>query len=529
MKKRILVADAWPYVNGDLHIGHIAGHMLAADIFARYHRSQGNEVAMVSGSDCYGTPITVEADKRGVMPEAIVKEYHQKILDLIALYNFSYDCFTKTATENHTKVTQDIFVALAQNGYLFLQSSKQYYDPSTQKFLPDRYVEGKCGYCGFEGARSDQCDNCGRLLDPEHLQHPYSKLTKKPVELRETEHYFLDLPKLSPMLTDFVAKGQDSWRSWIKEETQGWLQRGLEARAITRDLNWGIPIPMGRLPENLRIKNAENKRIYVWFDAVIGYLSATVEWAKGTDAWKAFWYPSDEIPTEHWYFMGKDNLVFHTLFWPAQLYGYDKAIHLPDNYGINQYLNLEGQKFSKSRGITIDSKEIAEKYGTDTVRWYLTAIMPENSDANFTWADFFRFYNDVLVGTYSNFIHRVLSLAHAGSVTQGAVAKEIEEKINETKKNIATHIEHVQFKLYVQDLLDLASYGNKYVDQAAPWKLDKQGPEFKTVIQNALAIVAALAEGGAYVAPTMAEKMNTMLAHISDKKPEPLFIKIQEA
>lgn len=518
--KRILIADAWPYVNGDLHIGHIAGHMLSADIFARFHRGKGHEVLMVSGSDCYGTPITVEADKRNVAPEVIVEEYHAKILRLIETYNFSYDIFTKTSTDNHKKVTQDMFVALAHNGYIFIDSSQQYFDDTTQKFLPDRYVEGTCGYCGYGNARSDQCDSCGRLLDPQHLQNPVSKLTKKPVVMKNTQHYYIDLPKLQPMLESFVAKRISSWRPWIGEETKGWLSRGLEPRAITRDLNWGIPIPTDRLPESLQIKDADSKRIYVWFDAVIGYLSASIEWGK-EEKWRSFWYPADN-QTEHWYFMGKDNLVFHTLFWPSQLYGYDKTIHLPDNYCINQYLTLEGQKFSKSRGITVDSYDIAQKYGADAVRWYLASIMPENADANFSWADFFRFYNDVLVATFSNFIHRVLSMVHVHGILGSTVTGDVKEKISVIRKQADAHISAIQMKLYVQDLLELASFGNKYIDTTAPWKLEKD--KQKEALENGLAIVSALAQLSEPLAPAMSKKLQSMLM---GGKPQPLFMTLQ--
>ncbi|MCR4326304.1 MAG: methionine--tRNA ligase [Candidatus Roizmanbacteria bacterium] len=510
-KTRILVADAWPYVNGKLHIGHLAGHVLPADIFARFNRFIGNEVLFVSGSDCYGTPITVEADKRGTTPQAIVDEYHPAIVELYQTYGISYDLYTKTATLNHTKVVQDMFVALCEHGYISIGSSQQYYDGSQKRFLPDRYVEGVCVHCGFVGARSDQCDNCGRVLSPGELKNPVSKLTNKPVELRETEHYFLDLPKLSPMLEAFVEKREKNWRPWVREETRGWLKRGLEPRAITRDLEWGIPIPVERLPQELRIEGVDRKRIYVWFDAVIGYLSASIEWGEKNDAWKPFWYPNDDIPTKHYYFMGKDNLVFHTLFWPAQLYGYDEHIHLPDEYPINQYLNLGGHKFSKSRGVIVDSRDIAQQYGVDPVRFYITSILPEQADANFTWEDFHRFYNDIMIGTFGNFLNRVLTLAQDMTWTQKPV---IDTSIQQGITELITarqHLSACEFKAYVARLLAAAAIGNKYIDTQKPWKLDRKSVEYQSVIGNALCLVVGIAIAVVPLIPETATKLQQML------------------
>ncbi len=510
-KTRILVADAWPYVNGKLHIGHLAGHVVPADIFARFNRFIGNEVLFVSGSDCYGTPITVEADKRGTTPQAIVDEYHPAIVELYKIYGISYDLYTKTATPNHTKVVQDMFVALCEHGYISIGSSQQYYDASQKRFLPDRYVEGVCVHCGFVGARSDQCDNCGRVLSPGELKNPVSKLTNKPVELRETEHYFLDLPKLSPILEAFVEKREKNWRSWVREETRGWLKQGLERRAITRDLEWGIPIPVERLPQELRIEGVDRKRIYVWFDAVIGYLSASIEWGKKNDTWKPFWYPNDNVPTKHYYFMGKDNLVFHTLFWPAQLYGYDEHIHLPDEYPINQYLNLGGHKFSKSRGVIVDSRDIAQQYGVDPVRFYITSILPESADANFTWDDFHRFYNDIMIGTFGNFLNRVLTLAKDLSWTQ---APTVDDSIQQGIADILAarqHLSACEFKAYVARLLAAAAIGNKYIDTQKPWKLDKASTEYQNVIGNALYLVIGLGIAIVPLIPETASKLQRMI------------------
>lgn len=509
MPKNILVAVAWPYVNGDLHVGHLAGYLLPADIFARFNRLIGNNVLMVSGSDCYGTPITVEADKRGISPEQLVTEYHPRDVRLFEQYNFSYDLYTKTTTENHARVTQDMFVSLANNGYIYTDKTDQYFSPKENKFLPDRYVEGTCPNCGFLEARADQCDKCGKVLESGELKKPVSKLAKTSVEMRATENYFLNWPKLQPFLEKYIQGHSKTWRPWIYEEALGWLKKGLTPRAITRDLTWGVSIPLDRLPKELQIENAESKRIYVWFEAVIGYLSASIEWSKGTDEWKKWWYNSD---AQHYYFMGKDNLIFHTLFWPGQLYGYDKVVHLPDFPAINNFLNLEGQKFSKSRGIIIDSEYIGKTYGVDAVRFYLTYIMPENSDANFTWEDFASFNNNILIGKFGNFINRVLTLAK--NITQPKSFKPdaaVQKGVFDSLSKAYTHLTNCEFKLYSQEIINLAAFGNEYVAMNEPWKVDKTGEEYKKIILNCLYVVLALLFLMKPLVPSSADKLEKML------------------
>ncbi len=545
-KRNIFIGVAWPYVNGELHIGHLAGYLIPADIYARFHRYIGNNVLMVSGSDCHGAPITLEAEERNISPKEVVGLYHPKNKKLFALYNFSFDIYTKTTTRTHQKVVQDMFIKLAENGYIYQDISRQYFSPEENRFLPDRYVQGTCFYCKSSNARGDQCDKCGKLLSPGELVNPRSKAANSPVVLKETEHYFFDLPKTESFLKKYVEKNGPGWRNWVYKETLGWLRGGLRPRCITRDINWGVKIPVERLPLKLRIKNAGEKRIYVWFEAVIGYLSASMEWAKGSDKWQDFWYPKESA--SHYYFMGKDNLVFHTLFWPAQLYGAYKDIHLPDYPAINHFLTLEGHKFSKSRGIIVDSKYIGEKYGVDPVRFYLALIMPETADADFSWSHFVEINNSVLIGTLGNLINRVLKPALPLSGFSGKeIENEVMIKIKILLEKARDYILNCQFKSYIQAILDIAAFGNKYLDQNAPWGLEKDSNEFKKVMTNGLLIVLAihlaweplLPKTNAKLAKMLGIKIKTwpekeateylksFLPNVKIKTPKPLFAKIQ--
>lgn len=478
-KERRFIGVAWPYVNGDLHIGHLAGYLLPADIFARYSRAAGYSVLMVSGSDCFGTPITVEADKRGVMPKDIVDEYHSKDIFLFKkVLNLSYDLYTKTDTKNHIKITQDIFLGLLKHGYITIDSTKQYFSERDNKFLPDRYVEGRCKNCDFDGARSDQCDNCGKVLEQGDLLNPVSKLTGSKVELKETEHYFIDWPKLQPKIEKFVAKNGRYWKKWVYQETLGWLKQGLKPRAISRDLDWGVPLPVGRMPSDMVINGTEHKRLYVWFDAVIGYISASILWANKTkNNWKDYW----KDPTaKHYYFMGKDNLIFHTIFWPGQIMGYDDSLNLPNLPCINMFLNLDGKQFSKSRGVTIPIKDIVEKYGNDPVRFYLTFIMPESKDSSFNWNDFFEVNNEILVDNFGNLIHRVLSISYPlkkGFFKNIKLKPEINKIILKTFKDSRKYLNNCEFKNYLNTILKLSTFANTYLNNVKLWELKKNNNE----------------------------------------------------
>ncbi|MEK7464255.1 MAG: methionine--tRNA ligase [Patescibacteria group bacterium] len=509
MAKKIFIGVAWPYVSGDIHIGHLAGYLLPADIFARFHRYIGNDVLMVSGSDCFGTPITVEADKQNTTPEEIVKKYHPKNVELFKKLGISFDLYTKTDTENHKKVVQDFFIKALEREYIFKKKTDQYYSGSEKRFLPDRYVVGTCPRCGYEDARGDQCDNCGSVLHPGELKDAKGNLTGKPVTLKQTEHYFFNWPQLQKFLEKYISK-QKKWRPWVMNETKGWLEKGLNARAITRDLDWGVEIPTDRIPEGMRIEGAENKRIYVWFEAVIGYLSASIEWSgKNNKDWKDFWY-NEKV--EHAYFMGKDNLVFHTLFWPGELHAYDEKIHLPDSLIINQFLNLEGNKFSRSRGITIDSNYIVDAYGLDPVRFYLTLINPENADANFSWADFVGKTNDLLISNLGNFINRTLTLAKGLKFDKGKPDSKLEQEVSEIIAMSKKHLESAEFRKYVESILSLSQLGNKYLSEKEPWFLkEKNAIKFKEIMSNSIFMVLGLLLLVKPLMPESAEKIEKMI------------------
>jgi methionyl-tRNA synthetase len=512
--KTIFIGVAWPYVNGDLHIGHLAGYLLPADICARYNRLIGNKVLMVSGSDCFGTPITVEADKRKVSPEEVVKEYHAKDVDLfLNTLHLTYDLYTLTNTVHHRKVTQDFFIKFLEAGFLYIDTQKQYYSPTEKRFLPDRYVIGECPFCGNKDSRSDQCDNCGKLITQGELKNPISNINKEPVELKDTEHYFIDWPKLQSKIDKFVKNASPNWKDWVAQETNGWLTEGLKARAITRDIDWGVEIPTDRMPADKIVKGSEHKRIYVWFDAVIGYFSASLLWAQENGGkWEDFWY-GDNL--WHYYFMGKDNLVFHTLFWPGQLMTYDPKLHLPDVASINMFYNYEGKQFSKSRNWTIPIKDMVDKYGNDAVRFYITLTMPEIRDTSFAWNDFKEKNNGILVANLGNFIHRVLSLAK-GSVFEGSkvqISSQTKTKVEESFTKARNLLDKCEFRNYLDTILELSSYGNSVVDKEKVWELKKTDTErFKTVIHELIYIVSALAY---LINPLLPDSSSKLLSYLS--------------
>jgi methionyl-tRNA synthetase len=471
LPERILVCVAWPYANYLLHVGQAAGAYLPADIFARYQRMAGHEVVMVSGSDSHGTPITVAAEREGIEPRDIVDRYHPKIVETWERLGISFDCYTTTLTENHYATTQEIFLKLLANGYLELGKAEQFFDPEAGRFLPDRYVEGTCPHCGYKEARGDQCDNCGKTLDATDLVNPTSKLTPgvRP-ELRETEHFFLKLSALQEPLREWVSK-QAHWRKNVLNFTLGWLNEGLKDRAITRDIAWGVPIP---------VAGYEAKRIYVWFDAVIGYLSATREWAANRgepDAWRPFW---EDASTRAYYFIGKDNIPFHTIIWPGMLMGHG-GLNLPYDVPANQYVNFsEGQKQSKSKGTGTWVLNLLDTYAADVVRCYLTTIMPESHDSVFSEDELIRTNNDVLIATWGNLVNRVTSMIarNFDGVTPAAgelspESKALLELAARTFENAGSEYNRCNFRNAFNEGLRLAQAANKYVGDREPWKAVK--------------------------------------------------------
>ncbi len=471
MSERILVAVAWPYANYLLHVGQIAGAYLPADIFARYQRLIGNEVLMVSGSDCHGTPITVSADRENVSPKDIVDRYHPKILDAWDQLGISFDLFTSTLTENHYETTQDFFKQLLAKKYLYTKTQEQLYDPESERFLPDRYVEGICPLCSYKDARGDQCDSCGSQLDAVDLLEPRSIISGAKPEIRESEHFFLRLSAFEKEIRQWV-ENQKHWRRNVKNFTLGVIEEGLKDRAITRDIAWGVPVP---------VKGYASKRIYVWFDAVIGYLSATKEWAlsnNDSEGWKSFW--QDE-KTRSYYFIGKDNIVFHTIIWPAMLLGYGN-LNLPYNVPANQYVNFaKGQKQSKSKGTGNWILDLLDIYDPDVIRFYLTTILPESSDSEFREEELVRTNNEILIATWGNLANRVFAMIHQNflgklpaSENPSVESLSLLAEIDAAFKEIGDAYETCEFRTALRACMRIAQSANRYLDTRAPWKAIKE-------------------------------------------------------
>ncbi len=475
-RKRILVAVAWPYAAGPRHIGHMAGFGVPSDIFARYHRLRGNDVLMVSGTDEHGTPVMVAADREGASYREIADKYNQHIREDLRDLGVSYDLFTRTTTENHAHVTRDLFRTLCDKGAIIERSQLVSFSPTTGHTLPDRYIEGTCPICGFGQARGDQCDNCGNQLDPTDLIDPRSRIDGSTPEFRETNHLFLDLPAFAQQLAEWIGK-QHHWRPHVRNFSLGLLD-DLKPRAVTRDLDWGIRIPAPRYEED------PNKRIYVWFDAVIGYLSASIEWAVNRgepNAWREWWQNAD---AQHFYFMGKDNIVFHTIIWPAMLIGYEnggeigagkRALELPYNVVASQYLTIESKQFSTSRNVGIYVRDFLARYDADALRYYLTAAGPETHDTDFTWAEFVRRSNDELLATWGNLVNRTLTNAYRnfGEVPPpGSLRAEDEALLGDVEAGFETvgdHIEAARFNRALAEVMRLASRVNQYASEQAPW------------------------------------------------------------
>ena len=468
MPERILIGVAWPYANGPLHLGHIAGAYLPADIFARYHRMRGNEVLMVSGSDSHGAPITMRADAEGIPPREVVERFHASFLESWERLGISFDLFTTTMTDNHREVTHDLWRTLQAEGYIYEASMKVAYSPDFDRFLPDRYVRGVCPKCGFEDARGDQCDNCGAILDPVDLGNPAYIVDgeRYPVEIRDTEHQFLRLSAFRDQLAAWVEE-QKHWRPNVRNFTLGFLREGLKDRAITRNLDWGLPVP---------VDGYDDRRIYVWFEAVIGYLSASVEWAarKGQpDAWRPFW---EDPSTRAYYFVGKDNIPFHTIIWPAMLLG-QAAYILPYDVPANEFLNLEGRQLSTSRNWAVWVPDYLDQFPPDPLRYHLAANLPETGDADFTWGEYVRRNNDELVATFGNLVHRVLTQVYRNFDKQvpdpGDLAeadRELVGKAEAAMDAVAESLEAVRLREALNGSMGLAREANRYLDTQAPWQ-----------------------------------------------------------
>ncbi len=501
MSERIFIGVAWPYANGSLHLGQIAGAYLPADIFARYHRIKGNEVVMVSGSDQHGTPTTIKAEQEGKTPAEIAAYYQQEFQDCWQKLGISFDLYTTTGTANHAEVVQDIFLTLLNKGYIYKNAVSQAYCPSCQRFLPDRYVLGTCPHCQSPNARGDQCEDCGKPLDAPDLIEARCRLCGTAPEYRDSEQFFLRLPAFRDRLLDWVRQ-QTHWRQNVLNFTTRFLEEGLIDRAITRDIEWGVPVPL---------EGFEDKRIYVWFEAVIGYLSATKEWARlrgEPEKWRDFW--EKDKGAHSYYFIGKDNIVFHTIIWPAMLLGYsDDDLNIPYDVPANEFLTIEGRKVSTSRNWAVWLPDYLSRYDPDPLRYLLSINMPETSDTDFSWREFFRRNNNELVATYGNLVHRVLTFTYRNFEGCIPTYNDIRARNDEELKHAElTELEALsftsislvdkalaqcRFKLALIMIMQIAHEANRYLDEKSPWKVIKEDRQAAaTSLYVALSVISQL-------------------------------------
>jgi methionyl-tRNA synthetase len=499
MSNPVLTAVAWPYANGPRHIGHVSGFGVPSDVFSRYMRMSGHKVLMVSGTDEHGTPIQVQADKEGASPQQTVDKYARQIGTDLQGLGLSYDLFTRTTTGNHYKVVQDLFLALWKNGYIQEKTQLGAISPSTGRTLPDRYIEGTCPICGYDGARGDQCDNCGNQLDPADLKNPRSKINGEIPEFVETEHLFLDLPSFAGALGSFLGSRHD-WRPNVLKFSQNLLD-DLKPRAITRDLDWGVPIPLDGW------RDKPMKRFYVWFDAVIGYLSASVEWARRSgndDAWQEFWTSPD---AQAYYFMGKDNIVFHSLIWPSLLLGQNGAgdkggspgsfgtLNLPTEVVSSEFLKMSGSKFSTSRGTVIYVHDFLREFGPDSLRYFISVAGPETQDVDFTWEEFVRRVNFELANEWGNLVNRSISMAHknVGAIPAPTAVTADDEALKALSRDafgvVGGFLRRSRFKQAASEAMRVVSAANKYLSDQEPWKKKDDPARRDTILHTALQVV----------------------------------------
>ncbi len=486
------IGAAWPYANGEIHLGHLAGCLLPADIFARYSRMRGYDTLFVSGSDMHGTPITVTADREGLTPEEVANRNHASIQRSIELLDSSYDIYTSTHTENHFKVVQEIFKHLMENGFIDRRTEEAPYCPRCNSFKPDRYIEGVCPHCGSDGAGGDQCDACGQVLDPKDLISPRCKICGTPPEFRETEHFYLLLSRLEPRIKRFIEENKSRWRPNTRNNTDNFIREGLRDRAITRDLNLGVPIPM---------EGYEDKRIYVWFEAVCGYLSSSKELSQNRgdpNFWENYW--KDE-KCRHYYFLAKDNIPFHTIIWPAILLGYG-GLDLPFDIPSNEYLQWDGEQFSKSRGHGVTVNGFLQDYPVDALRFYLSINMPESRDSNFDLSEFVQKNNTELLGAFGNYLHRVVTFIsrNYGKVPARGELTEEDQRILDLTKEKYTQamdaMELVHLKEGINILMSLVNESNRYFNNSAPWKAIKEDRErCGTILSVALQVAKTIVYG----------------------------------
>ena len=541
MAERIFIGVAWPYANGPLHLGHVAGCYLPADIFARYHRAKGNEVLMVSGSDQHGTPITIRAEREGKTPQEIAARFHQEFLSSWQKLGIDFDLFTNTGTSNHAQVVRDFFLKLLDKGYIYRASTSLPFCPRCQRYLPDRYSEGTCPYCGSERARGDQCDRCGKPLSYGELVNPHCILCGSTPEARDSEHFFLRLSAFRDDLLQWVRQ-QGHWRRNVLHFTLRYLEEGLKDRAITRDIEWGVAVPQ---------PGFEHKRIYVWFEAVIGYLSASQEWAKlggREDRWRDFW----QKEAKSYYFIGKDNIPFHTMVWPAMLMGYGE-LNLPYDVPANEFLTLENRQLSTSRAWAVWLPDYLERYDPDPLRYLMAANMPETGDTDFSWREFVRRNNDELVANYGNLAHRALTFTHQHFDGRVPIPGELDDaskalldEAESTLNSVDDSLYHCHFREGIKAAMSLAQQTNRYLEEKSPWKTVKHDKEScATAIFVSLSVISCLKTAFYPFLPFSSQKLHRLLGFEGLVKgegwgfhrlppgqklaaPEPLFVKLDE-
>ena len=510
-KKRYTITSALPYTNGRLHIGHLAGAYIPADIYARFKRITDNDVAYICGSDEHGVAISIRAKKENKTPKEIIDKYHALIKKSFDDFGISFDNYSRTSSKIHHETASEFFKFLNEKNCFEIKNSKQLYDPVENQFLADRFVEGECPHCGFEHAYGDQCENCGSSLSPEQLINPISKISgSKPIE-KETTHWYLPLGKYVDFINDWFLKDKkDSAKSNVYGQVKSWIDQGLESRAITRDLDWGIPVPH---------KDGDGKVLYVWFDAPIGYISSTKEWAKNENKdWELYWKDKN---TKLVHFIGKDNIVFHCIIFPIILKAHGNYI-LPENVPANEFLNLEGEKFSTSKNWAIWIDEFLNDFPgmQDSLRYTLTVNAPETKDNDFTWKDFQARNNNELVAIFGNFINRVFVLTHKyfdGIVPKfdslDKVDNEILKRTYEIPKLISDSLDNYKFRYSINLLIDLARLGNKYLADQEPWKLHKSGniKRVKTIMYVALQICGMLSTLSTPFLPNASKKIRDIL------------------
>jgi methionyl-tRNA synthetase len=542
-KERYLVTSALPYANGPLHVGHMVGAYLPADVFVRYLRAQGHDVVYVCGTDEHGVPITLTAEREGKSPLEVVDHWHAHIKETFRRFGVGFDNFSRTSTKLHARNTQLFYRKLKEGGYVSEAESKQMYSPTEGRFLPDRYVEGTCPVCGYKEARGDQCDNCGSWYEAYELIGPHSKITGGPVEVRETTHMYLDLPNFSERLKNWIG-GQKHWRTQVKNFVLGMIESGLEKRPITRDILWGVPVPE---PE------FEDKRFYVWFDAPIGYVSSTMEWAENTgepDRWRDYWQEPD---TRLIHFIGKDNTVFHAVVWPAMLMGVgedgEEPYVLPYDVAANEFMNLEvvvdGERremqMSTSRNLAVWLHEALDRFPADPLRFYLASILPETADVAFSWREFQSRVNNDLIGNLGNYVNRVLSfteryfdgeLPRSEETSQGA--GEVFADFKELERRYEERMLSSRPREALGELLAMGRRANRFFDAQAPWRSRKEAPQ---EAQNALYVCSILLGSIAYhAAPYVPEAIERLhgffdgpIARVSDLEKLPTGYRVKGA